>query len=127
MSDDLLEMESVSESINAKPKPVPPPDAPLELAAIEPLPEPTYGPPPVRRPIPRWPFVVLALAAIGAAGLYVYGRPEIPRVVRSEAASLARELEPTFYQFTDDDGSIHIVDDLEKVPPKYRARAERKR
>src|SRR5262249_40643432 len=80
-------------------------------------------------------LVVLGLLAAGAAAFVLFtnaGRGVLPESLKTPAAKTALEIEqrareatgPTFYTFTDDKGVIQIVDDIDKVPEKYRSRAK---
>jgi hypothetical protein len=82
--------------------------------------------------------MVLFLGALGFGAWLFFspeGKKQLPAPVRSSAEQLkndvaerARDLsDPPLYTFTDDEGVPHIVDDLDKVPQRYRARALKKR
>ena len=112
-----LELTPISEQVEPR-KPAPAPEARLELAEIEPLQGELWVPPAPKRRWPKW--IVLAILAVSAAGAFLYlsGAPD----------HIARRMKPAeFYTFSDEKGVIHIVDDLEKVPKKFRARAKKTR
>jgi hypothetical protein len=125
----------------------PKPEPPLELDESKMPPKKPADPPP-RLEEPRSPLevrrklkkvlvalLVLAALAVGAAALALFtdvGRGLLPEPMKTPAAKTALEIEqrareaagPTFYTFTDDDGVVQIVDDLDKVPEKYRKKAK---
>jgi hypothetical protein len=79
--------------------------------------------------------VIVAVVGLGAGAFFLFtktGRDVLPEDMKTPAAKAAIEIEqrareatgPTFYTFTDDKGVIQIVDDVEKVPAKYRAKAK---
>jgi hypothetical protein len=143
MSSDEIEArvtESVGE-VDTRDPPEPPPkeEPPLELAEIEPLPNDLWEPPPTpfdKKRAMKWIGIVL-LVVLGAGAFLIFtdaGRDALPKSVQPEAKKVAREVErrtpkigrDEFYTFSDDQGVVHIVDDLEKVPAKYRARAKKR-
>jgi hypothetical protein len=149
---DQVELVPITEQIEARvnesvrdvePRepPTPPPQEPppVELSEIEPPPGELWAPPPVpfdgRRAM-KWIGVILVLA-LASAGFLVFtdaGRDLLPSSMKPQAKKVAGDIEQKvkrvgqdeFYTFSDDDGVVHIVDDLEKVPPEYRSRAKKK-
>jgi hypothetical protein len=133
--------ESVAGVSTAEPASSPPPEPPpLELAEIEPPPGELWEPPKQRIDMRRafkWIGVVavLALAAGGFLAFTDVGRGLLPGPMQRDAKNIARTIERSanelgqdeLYTFTDDQNVVHIVDDLEKVPRKYRARAKKSR
>jgi hypothetical protein len=88
----------------------------------------------------RFLFAVIALAgAVLFLSISPLGKGVLPEDLRASVAGATRELAalgskatkaqrrgpPAFYKFTDDEGVVHVVDDLRKVPEKYRKRAEK--
>lgn len=73
------------------------------------------------------------LAVIAALALTPLGEVVLPEPVRAPLRAATKELtdelprlgDDHLYTFTDDRGVVHIVDDLEKIPERYRARAKR--
>jgi hypothetical protein len=132
--------EAVGDPPAPEPASRPPPEpTPLELAAIEPLRGALWREPrrSILRPLLKG-LAIVALLALAAGALVIFtdaGRDLLPRSMQPEAKRIARKLEhrankigrEEFYTFTDDQGVVHIVDDREKVPRKYRARAQKKR
>lgn len=118
------------------------PEPPLELAELPARPPPTELPPTEaelarRRSRRRRILVGLALLVVATVGFFGFtdlGRGLLPGPLRGQAKSLAEDVErrareattDSYYTFTDDDGVVHIVDSLDKVPARYRKRAERK-
>lgn len=100
----------------------PPDDPPLELAERPPPRKLREEPQPVINtyPIKRKLFVVLKVLGVLvllAVGAYVFFyQTETGREIRPAGA---------LYQFTDDQGVPNIVDDLDKIPEKHRAKAKR--
>lgn len=139
-ADDARHVAKVEGAISP-PAPEPPP---LELAVVAPSsrkrPEPLAAatePHRVRRLFWRVARVVLilALVVLGAVAFVLFthtGRALLPESLQTPAAKTAIGLEqrareatgPTFYTFTDDNGVVQIVDDIEKVPDKYRKRVK---
>lgn len=126
----------------------PAPEAPLELA--EPVPKPRDGEQPGPKPEDNSPaerslvrkraLIAAAVIVLVAAAVYVgyaltpQGSDLLPGEARTKILEGGDELErkakdvagitPTYYSFTDENGELHIVDDLEKVPPKLRKKAK---
>ena len=82
-------------------------------------------------------LIAVAVLAVIAAAFFAFsdtGREMLPSSMQDDADRVARKVErrvrgsdETFYQFTDNQGVVHIVDHFEKVPKQYRKRAEKKR
>jgi hypothetical protein len=90
----------------------PPDDPPLELAERPPPRKLREEPQPLINTYPLKRKLFIALKWIGAlvviAGLAIF--------------ALLYFAEREIYTFTDEQGVVHMVDDLDKVPEKYRAR-----
>ncbi len=143
----LRVQESVNEVDPAGPEPPPPPaplevEAPLEIEPLPPRPPPTPLPPTEaelaqRRSRRRRLLLAFLVVLVGAAGFFGFtdvGRGLLPQSMRGQAKTLADDVErrareattDAYYTFTDDEGVVHIVDSLEKVPERYKRRAKRK-
>ena len=123
---------------------IPAPEPPLELAMPErppPPPAPEFPPPlaelKARRSRRIKLTIGLTVLVVAVTGLVVFtsvGRDLLPPDMQKPARRIADDVErraieasgDALYTFTDDDGVVHIVDALDKVPPEYRDRAERK-
>jgi hypothetical protein len=83
-------------------------------------------------------WVILAVVLAVAAGAFLAftktGRALLPKSMQGEAKKMAAEVEQRardvteekLYTYTDDQGVVHIVDELEKVPPQFRKRATKR-
>lgn len=110
-----LDLELASGSGGAAEEP-----PPLELAELPPR-SVEVPPPELGRLGPA-----LKRAAKGLAVFAVLAAVAAAAVLFSWGALLRPPAPSTLYTFTDGDGVVHIVDDLEKVPPAQRARAKAK-
>jgi hypothetical protein len=138
--------DAVGELGVAKPEPKTEPPRPpesLELAEVQPFvkpkpEEPLLSPYEVKRGFKRiFKFLLIAAGLALIAGMALSftdrGRLLLPASMRRPAKELAGEVEKRalgvedYYTFTDDQGVVHFVDDLEKVPERYRSRAKKTR
>ncbi len=79
--------------------------------------------------------VAVVVLAVGAFLTFTQtGRALLPVSTQKEADRVVREVErraqlgdDVFYTFTDDQGVVHIVDHLDKVPKAYRSRVKKTR
>ncbi|MCK6546142.1 hypothetical protein L6R52_09755 [Myxococcota bacterium] len=72
-------------------------------------------------------FAALALTPLGRGLLPEELRAPLDTATRTVKDTLPTLGEKDLYTFTDDEGVVHIVDGLDKIPEKYRARAKLQR